>query len=133
VKFRKLGIFVLAAFVGFVAATITPANADTLWYNGDFNRVNGYGHYIDGSNQNCIYDDFTLTSSAQINTVWSNNLLGGAFGTDHSITAAQWSIRSGMSTSNQGTVIASGTSAATETYTGNMVSWAYTPTYSEYH
>jgi hypothetical protein len=91
------------------------AHAGTIWYNGDFNGANGLANEIGGefSPAAVVYDDFVLSSTTTINYAWSNNQMDPT-----SITSADWEIRSGMSSGNGGTLLFSGTSAATQTATG---------------
>jgi hypothetical protein len=99
------------------------ACADTiLWYNGDvFIGLNGTGGggtvNEETTNRGSlnIYDDFVVTNPAgwKVQRVWSNNSMQTT-----GVTQASWSIRSGMSAGNGGTVIASGISAATQTSNG---------------
>ena len=106
------------AVVLIVIVAAGPARADTiLWYNGDL-AANGGGtvneQTTNGGSFN-IYDDFNVAGAAgwNIDRVWSNNSMQFT-----GVTQAAWSIRSGMSVGNGGTVIASGTSSATQTPTG---------------
>ena len=105
------------AVVFIVIVAAGPARADTiLWYNGNL-AANGGGtvneQTTNGGSFN-IYDDFNVTGAGWIvDRVWSNNSMQFT-----GVTQAAWSIRSGMSVGNGGTVIASGTSSATQTPTG---------------
>jgi len=96
---------------GFALAEPLPG---ALWYNGDFNGVSGLANENNTIvSQAAVYDDFIVPSGGwHIGFVWSNNLM--------STTSSQayWEIRSGVSTGNGGTLIASGTNAATQTPTG---------------
>jgi hypothetical protein len=99
------------------------ANADvTLWYNGDFdgrnslangNSINDNGNSLTVAN---VYDDFIVPAGPgwTIHSVFSNN--------DMNFTAATafWAIRTGVSSGNGGTVVASGTGAVTQTPTGRV-------------
>jgi hypothetical protein len=98
-----------------ICAGSLPAVGATLWYNGDFNDVNGLANGINISfTQAAVYDDFIVPSGGwTINTVWSNNLMDVT-----GITSASWEIRSGVSAGNGGTLEASGTDAATQIATG---------------
>jgi PEP-CTERM motif len=102
-----------------------PAGANTLWYNGDFDFNYGiYNVENNGIGNGYVYDNFTVSAGEvwNIDSIWSNNLMDRI-----GVTQATWSIRTGVSAGNGGTVVASGTSAATQTYTGNSV-----PGYNEY-
>jgi hypothetical protein len=113
---------VLAFLVLAILAAPAPGRATTLWYNGDLNLTNVLSNQITlPSTYSTVYDDFIVPSgtSWNINTVWSNNLLSS--GDSSGITQAQWEIRSGVSAGNGGTVVKSGTGAATVTATGHNV------------
>ncbi len=91
-----------------VTPTPTPFPPPPLWYNGDFNGVNGLSNEQDtllGAGQYAhTYDDFTVTDSTgwDVVTVYSNNL------SSTNIVGATWEIRQGISSGNGGTLIASG-------------------------
>src|SRR5207237_4629594 len=82
---------------------------DTLFYNGDFDGVNGLSNELDtslGSGEyGHTYDDFYVTDSGGWNVtgIFSDNL------TNTGITGATWEIRQDISEGNGGTLIASGT------------------------
>ena len=86
--------------------TATPAGA--LWYNGDFNGVNGLANERDtslGSGQYAsVYDDFNVNDEEgwDVHSVFSNNL------SSTNVTGATWEIRQGITEGNPGTLIASG-------------------------
>lgn len=104
------GAVVVAVGVG------KAADASTLWYNGDFNFVNGTANEQNTNVSDAhTYDDFTVSAGKvwNIDSIWSNNLMSFT-----GVTQATWSIRTGVSAGNGGTVIASGASAATQTATG---------------
>jgi hypothetical protein len=86
--------------------TCTPGSGP-LWYNGDFNGVNGLANEENtslGSGQFAsVYDDFNVPSGGwTLTSVFSDNLA------NTNITGATWEIRQGISEGNGGTVIASG-------------------------
>jgi hypothetical protein len=93
--------------------TVTPTPPPgALWYNGDFPGEatgNGLANEAEtslGSGQFAfVYDDFNVPDSGgwDIDSVFSNNL------EDTNVTAAVFEIRSGVSSGNGGTIIASGT------------------------
>src|SRR5262249_13614360 len=92
--------------------TCTPGNPNgpsgPLWYNGDFNGVNGLANELNtslGDGQFAsVYDDFNVTGGGwHITSVFSDNLA------NTNITGATWEIRQGISEGNGGTLIASGT------------------------
>ena len=87
-----------------------------LWYNGDFNNVNGLANEnMTSLGQSSVYDDFIVPSGPgfDITSVFSDDL------SSTNITGATWEIRSGVSAGNGGTLVASGsTSTPTVTATG---------------
>jgi PEP-CTERM motif len=112
--------FSLAAAVFVTLGAACPAAADFIfWYNGDL-RTDG-GGTVNEETTNLgslnIFEDFRVTDPGgwTIGRVWSNNAMQVT-----GITQASWSIRSGMAVGNGGTVIAGGTSAATQTLTGRI-------------
>ena len=88
------------------ATAIAQAPPGSLWYNGDFNGVNGLANERNtGVTQAAVYDDFNVTSPAwNVTAVFSDNLFSAM-----TVTAADWEIRTGVSTGNAGTLVASGT------------------------
>lgn len=108
-------IFRVLLAVCAILVLVAPAQAVTLWYNGDFNGANGLANEQNTSvTQASVYDDFIVPigQTWTVNAVFSDNLM------DTTTPNADWSIRSGVSAGNGGTVIASGTNAATQTPTG---------------
>jgi hypothetical protein len=122
-----------AATVGAIVVALTmclaiPSRADTLWYNGDFASMsfgvlNGINMTFEGAFPNAgvatVYDDFNVPAGIggwHIETVWSNNLMNFT-----GVTQATWSIRTNLSSGDAGTLIASGTSAVTQTPTGRSL------------
>ncbi len=96
--------------------TARPASASHLWYNGDFDDSNALANVIGGGFPDArVFDDFTVTDKTgwHITSLWSNDLMNY---TD--ATQANWTIRSGVSLGNGGTIIASGTDTITQTATG---------------
>jgi len=108
------GMVVAAAIAMGLAANAARADV-VLWYNGDFDVVSGVTNELNTAvTDGRVYDDFDVTGGTwTINRIWSNNLMSFT-----RVTQADWSIRSGVSVGNGGTIIASGTSAATQTATG---------------
>jgi len=94
----------------------------TLWYNGDFDGRDGGANQFEGQfgsgEFSRIYDNFTGPTSGQwtVTGLFCNTLL--ATGLNTAITTAQWEVRTGVSEGNGGTVVVSGTNAATVTPTG---------------
>jgi hypothetical protein len=112
------GIWLIRANSGDASPTPTPTPTATptptppgnaLWYNGDFDGVNGLANEQDtslGAGQfSSIYDDFIVTdpSGWDVTSVFSDNLA------DTNVTGANWEIRQGISEGNGGTLVASGT------------------------
>jgi hypothetical protein len=91
----------------------------TLWYNGDFDGVNGLANGQNTGFTAAVYDDFNVTGPGwNVNAVFTNDLLSTAAG----ITTANWEIRSGVSEGNGGTLLFSGLNApVTVTPTGRSV------------
>jgi hypothetical protein len=99
-------LFVTAA-MALRTTAIAQAPPGSLWYNGDFNGVNGLSN---GRNtlvtQAAVYDDFNVTAPLgwNVTALFSDNLVD-----DHrTITGADWEIRTGVSEGNAGTLVASG-------------------------
>ncbi|AMV37641.1 hypothetical protein [Planctomyces sp. SH-PL62] len=90
---------------------------NVLWYNGDNPDIGGATVNEVAPNIGSLntYDDFIVTDSAgwTIERIWSNNQIKVT-----GVTEASWSIRTGVSPGNGGTIVASGTSAATQVATG---------------
>ena len=85
---------------------IAQAPPGSLWYNGDFNGVNGLANERNTIvAQAAVYDDFNVTAPMgwNVTAVFSDNLL------TTTVTAADWEIRTGISEGNAGALIASGT------------------------
>ncbi len=89
----------------------TPSPTPSLWYNGDFNGVNGLSNeqdtLIGAGEYGHTYDDFIVSDANgwDVTSVLSNNLL------DTNVTGATWEIRQGLSAGNGGIVIAQGMTA----------------------
>jgi hypothetical protein len=85
--------------------TCTPG---ALWYNGDFNGVNGLANEENTALGRGVfarvYDDFNVSSGPgwTVTSVFSDNL------ENTNVTGATWEIRQGVSEGNGGTLIASG-------------------------
>ena len=90
------------------AAFALNASAVTLWYNGDFNGVNGLANERNTIvSQAAVYDDFNVTGPGwHITSVFSDNLANTV------TSGADWEIRTGISEGNAGTLVASGTTSA---------------------
>ena len=85
-------------------ATIPPPGS--LWYNGDFDGVDGLTNEQDtfASGFSHIFDDFNVPDETgwDVSSVFSDNLAST------NITSATWEIHQGVSAGNGGTVVASG-------------------------
>jgi hypothetical protein len=103
----RAALLALALTAAFALNTTAIAQAPpgSLWYNGDFNGVNGFSNERNTTiTQAAIYDDFNVTSPAwNVTAVFSDNLASTV------ITGADWEIRTGLSNGNAGTLVASGT------------------------
>jgi hypothetical protein len=107
----RAALFVLALTAAFALNTTAIAQAPpggyggTLWYNGDFNGINGLANERNTAvTQAAVYDDFNVTGPGwNVTAVFSHNL------ENTTVTAADWEIRSGVSEGNAGTLVASGT------------------------
>jgi len=78
----------------------------SLWYNGDFNGVNGLANERNTIiPQASVYDDFNVANPVgwNVTAVFSDDLISTV------VTGADWEIRTGVSSGNAGTLIASGT------------------------
>ncbi|HLO99790.1 MAG TPA: PEP-CTERM sorting domain-containing protein [Fimbriimonas sp.] len=107
----------IATLVGLVAG----AQAQTVFYSGDFNGVNGHASQMGGTvfEDMRIYDDFVLSQTTTITGVFANFLQFNQQGAN----SIYWEIRQGITPGNGGTVVhASTVSPATVTATGNGLS-----------
>jgi hypothetical protein len=78
----------------------------SLWYNGDFNGVGYHANEFNTSSSNSqVFDDFIAGGNWTVNAVFSDNLLSTI------VTGALWEIRTGCSPGNEGTLVASGSTA----------------------
>ncbi len=105
-----------AICTGLLAAVVlaAPARAQTLFFNGNPDGVDGLTSEQDlAVNQSMVYDNFVVTGSD-----WLVTDLYGYFQTNLNVSSAAWEIRSGISEGNGGTLVASGTSPATQTDAG---------------
>jgi hypothetical protein len=114
----RAALLALALTAAFALNTTAIAQAPpgSLWYNGDFNNVNGVANERNTIiSQAAVYDDFNVTGGPMwhVTAVFSDNLASTV------ITGADWEIRTGISNGNAGTLIASGTTnSPTVTPTG---------------
>ena len=87
----------------------------TLWYNGDFNNINGLANEVNTTVTDAhVYDNFVVPAGGfDITSVFSDDLIST------NVTGATWEIRTGVSAGNGGTLVASGSTATpTVTATG---------------
>jgi hypothetical protein len=109
----SMGVIGTVSGGGTPTPTPTPTGTPTctpgaLWYNGDFNGVNGLANEANtslGDGQYArVYDDFNVPSGPgwTVTSVFSDNL------ENTNVTGATWEIRQGVSEGNGGTLIASG-------------------------
>jgi hypothetical protein len=107
---KKLTLLLLLA----VAAC--PLFADTtVWYNGDFNGVNGLSNEVNSVvSQSYVFDNFVVpTGGWTLTDAFSNNLM------NFTATGADVEIRSGVSSGNGGTLVYGAYGVAvTQTATG---------------
>jgi hypothetical protein len=86
-----------------------------VWYNGDMGG-SATQNQRDGALQSSdatAYDNFTITAPVRVTSVFSNNLVNGGF----IPIGAVWEIRSSVSAGNGGTVVSSGLTTSTFTWT----------------
>src|SRR5437667_7718167 len=107
-KYNFAALFALALAAALVLNTSVRAQAPpgSLWYNGDFNYVNGLANERNTIvSQAGVYDDFNVTAPLgwHVTALFSDNLMSTT------VTGADWEIRTGVSEGNAGTLIASGT------------------------
>lgn len=113
------GNWLIRADTGEATPTPTPSSTptptpsgDALWYNGDFNDVNGLANERNtfDTGYASVYDDFNVPDSAgwHVTSVFSNNLASTT------IIGATYEIRQGVSAGNSGTLIASGMTVTPE-------------------
>ncbi len=111
------GLFAVALLT--LALAASPLHADTLWYNGDDDGVDGFANAVNGAWDEFgdpdafTYDNFIVPAGEQwtVDTVWSNNTFNYA----PAISQAHWEIRAGMSEGNGGSLLYSGDDSATAT------------------
>lgn len=114
----------LLALLG--VASMGNIHADTLWSNGDLDFQSGLVSTTGPAVTGIVYDDFNVTSPYG----WNVTGVAGNFyyTTDLAGTTANWEIRSGISSGNPGTLIASGTGTVALTSMGT-----YQPTTTPYN
>lgn len=111
-------LFALAVAAVVFSATAPPAQAaPILWYNGNFNFFSGLANErLTAVSDAQVFENFVVPAGETwvVQGLFSNNLMNFT-----GVTQAAWEIRSGVSSGNGGTLLASGISAATQTTTGN--------------
>jgi hypothetical protein len=101
--------------------------AGPLWYNGNFDGNNAYLNLtpspFNPQPDGAIYENFIVPTGNKwtINTVFSNNFVSDIAPGIPLTESATWSILSGVSAGNGGSVIASGDNFASVTLTGNTL------------
>jgi hypothetical protein len=102
----RAALFALALTAALALNTAATAQAPpgSLWYNGDWNFVNGLANERDNIvSQAAVYDNFTGPADAgtmwAVTAVFSDNLLSGT-----TVTGADWEIRTSVSEGNAGTL-----------------------------
>jgi hypothetical protein len=107
-ELRMFRRFLLMGAVS-LAASLSALAGPVLWYNGDWDFVDGIANQRNTAvSDAAIYDNFVVPAPGWLITaVFSNNPSDLT-----SIAGADWEIRSGISPGNGGTLIASGTGVA---------------------
>jgi hypothetical protein len=117
----RAALFALALTAAFALNTTAIAQAPpgSLWYNGDADFVNGLANERNTIvSQAAVYDDFHVTGGP----MWHVTSVFSRDQADTTITGADWEIRTGISSGNAGTLIASGTtSTPLVTPTGRII------------
>lgn len=104
------------AFIASAMVAAASASAAPIWYNGDFDGVNGQNVGAFNAFDSRVYDDFNISGQPMIIDSVFMNVLSAIPRTD--ILTFAWEIRSGVSAGSGGTLVASGLSNATVTTTG---------------
>jgi hypothetical protein len=107
VRAALLALFVTAALLLNTTAD-AQAPPGSVWYNGDFNGVNGLANEENTLiTQAAVYDNFIVPAGGwTLAGVFSDNLASTV------ITGADWEIRTGVSEGNGGTLVASGSTSS---------------------
>jgi hypothetical protein len=104
-------LLALAAAFALNTTAIAQAPPGSLWYNGDWDGVNGLANERNTVvSQAAVYDDFNVTSPLgwHVTALFSDNMF--TYGLP--VTGADWEIRTGISEGNAGTLVASGTTGS---------------------
>lgn len=110
---------VLSVFVFF--SFVNLGRAETLWYNGDYDgRTSVSNYYFSDTWRRAGYDDFNVPAGGwTVNKAWANVFFEAGGGLTP-VMQAQWEIRSGVSSGNGGTLVASGINNATLSYISSV-------------
>jgi PEP-CTERM motif len=110
-RLLRAALLALALTAAFALNTpaIAQAPPGSLWYNGDWNFVNGLANERDNIvSQAAVYDNFTGPTAAgtmwDVTALFSDNLLSAT-----TVTGADWEIRTSVSEGNAGALVAHGT------------------------
>ncbi len=108
------------AIIVALLALASSLQAAVIWYNGDANGNGSLVSQVDtGGNFTArTYDDFTLGSGFTVNEIFGQFVFQDSRAAD--FTTASWEIRSGISTGNSGTLVASGTGAMSKSSIGSF-------------
>lgn len=108
---KTLTVLVLAG------AAIGAQASPVIFYGGDFDGVDGLASQVNGPGfTSQVYDNFSLATSMNIDNVFGNFLDSGS----QRGATLTWEIRTGVSTGNGGSLVASGDTAASAVATGNV-------------
>jgi hypothetical protein len=113
------GLFIVALTL----LSLRGAHAQLIWYNGDNDNVDNLFATASTGYSGFVYDDFNVTASGG----WQVNGVSGNFWLPNTVSSANWSILTGVSTGNGGTVVQSGTSSSL-TVTSEGITDAYNNT-----
>src|ERR1700739_2832734 len=106
VRLPRAALLALALSAALVLNTTAQAPPGSLWYNGDWNEVNGLSNERNTIvTQAAVYDDFNVTAPQG----WHVTALFSGDWVNTTVTGADWEIRIGVSEGNAGTLVASGT------------------------
>jgi hypothetical protein len=105
---RSLPVLFVATALVLNTTAIAQAPPGSVWYNGDFNGVNGLANEENTTiSQAAVYDNFIVPAGGRtLAGFFSDNLASTV------ITGADWEIRTGVSEGNGGTLVASGSTSS---------------------
>lgn len=104
----------LAATAVLAVAVQSTAAAQTQFYNGDADQVNGFASTSGSNFPSMVYDNFTIGGGGLYVTGLFGQLFAG-----FSWTSAAWEVRSGLSAGNGGSLLFSGVNAASQVAIGS--------------